>query len=48
MSDKIWGGRFSKDLDPGMMHFNASLAFDKMLYAYDIAGSQVHAKMLAR
>lgn len=30
------------------MHFNASLAFDKVLYLHDIVGSQAHAKMLAR
>lgn len=48
MSHKTWGGRFSKELDPRVMHFNASLAFDKVLYAHDIAGSVVHAKMLAR
>ncbi|KTD41494.1 argininosuccinate lyase [Legionella parisiensis] len=45
---KTWGGRFKKELDPGVMHFNASLAFDKVLYAHDIVGSQAHAKMLAR
>ncbi|AWN74136.1 argininosuccinate lyase [Legionella anisa] len=48
MAHKTWGGRFKKELDPGVMHFNASLAFDKVLYAHDIVGSQVHAKMLAR
>jgi argininosuccinate lyase len=48
MSHTTWGGRFSKDLDPRVMHFNASLAFDKVLYAHDIAGSRAHAKMLAR
>ena len=48
MTHKTWGGRFSKTLDPRVMHFNASLAFDKVLYAHDIAGSQIHAQMLAR
>lgn len=48
MSHKTWGGRFSKGLDPQVMHFNASLAFDEILYAYDIMGSQAHAQMLAR
>ena len=48
MSNKTWGGRFSKELDPQVMHFNASLAFDKVLYAHDIAGSQAHTTMLAR
>lgn len=48
MSHKTWGGRFKKELDSRVMHFNASLAFDKVLYTHDIIGSQVHAKMLAR
>lgn len=48
MSHKTWGGRFSKELDPKVMHFNASLAFDRVLYAHDIAGSQAHAMMLAQ
>ncbi|MFJ1267410.1 argininosuccinate lyase [Legionella lytica] len=48
MSHKTWGGRFSKELDPRVMHFNASLAFDRALYAHDIAGSQAHATMLAQ
>ncbi|WP_392538978.1 argininosuccinate lyase [Legionella sp. 227] len=48
MAHKTWGGRFKKELDPKVMHFNASLAFDKVLYLHDIMGSQAHAKMLAR
>lgn len=48
MAHKTWGGRFKKELDPKVMHFNASLAFDKVLYLHDIVGSQAHAKMLAR
>ncbi|PWY56207.1 argininosuccinate lyase [Legionella qingyii] len=48
MAHKTWGGRFKKELDPRVVHFNASLAFDKVLYAHDIVGSQAHAKMLAR
>lgn len=48
MSHKTWGGRFSKELDPRVMHFNASLAFDRVLYAHDISGSQAHATMLAQ
>ncbi|KTD03545.1 argininosuccinate lyase [Fluoribacter gormanii] len=48
MAHKTWGGRFKKELDPRVMQFNASLAFDKVLYAHDIVGSQAHAKMLAR
>lgn len=48
MAHKTWGGRFKKELDSRVMHFNASLAFDKVLYVHDIVGSQAHAKMLAR
>ncbi len=48
MGNKTWGGRFKKALDPLAKQFNASLAFDHVLYAYDILGSQTHARMLAR
>ncbi len=48
MSHKTWGGRFKKPLDPKVVKFNASLAFDHVLYTHDIVGSQAHAKMLAR
>ncbi|KTD39175.1 argininosuccinate lyase [Legionella nautarum] len=48
MSHQTWGGRFKKPLDPRVLKFNASLAFDYVLYAHDIAGSKAHAQMLAR
>ncbi|HHF7346474.1 TPA: argininosuccinate lyase [Legionella feeleii] len=48
MTNKTWGGRFKKPLDPRVVKFNASLAFDQVLYRHDIAGSQAHASMLAR
>ncbi|MBP6219374.1 MAG: argininosuccinate lyase, partial [Oligoflexales bacterium] len=48
MSNKAWGGRFKKPLDPRVMKFNASIAFDHVLYEFDIIGSQTHAQMLAR
>lgn len=47
MKNKTWGGRFNKSLNPLAAAFNASLAFDHQLYAYDILGSQAHANMLA-
>lgn len=47
MANKTWGGRFKKELDSRVMHFNASLDFDKVLYVHDILGSQAHAQMLA-
>ncbi len=48
MSNKTWGGRFKKPLDPRVSAFNASLAFDYVLYEYDIIGSKAHAKMLGK
>ena len=48
MSNKTWGGRFKKPMDPRALEFNASLAVDHVLYPYDIQGSQIHASMLAR
>lgn len=48
MSNKTWGGRFKKPLDPRTTKFNSSLAFDHILYEYDIIGSKAHVKMLAK
>ncbi|WP_133127849.1 argininosuccinate lyase [Legionella nagasakiensis] len=48
MTNKSWGGRFKKKLNPLVVKFNASLAFDKALFEQDITGSQVHVRMLAR
>lgn len=42
----IWGGRFTKSLDPLAISFNVSITFDYKLAYYDIWGSQVHAQML--
>jgi argininosuccinate lyase len=47
MSNKTWGGRFKEPLHPLAVQFNASLAFDYVLYPYDILGSKAHALMLA-
>ncbi|HEY9199930.1 MAG TPA: argininosuccinate lyase [Gammaproteobacteria bacterium] len=44
----LWGGRFSESTDAFVQSFTASVDFDKRLYAYDIAGSIAHARMLAR
>lgn len=43
---ELWGGRFSKDLDPQVNDFNSSIAFDARMYQDDIAGSIAHATML--
>lgn len=47
-SNSMWGGRFSAAPDALMEKINASIGFDKTLYAHDIAGSRAHAEMLAK
>ncbi len=44
---KLWDGRFKEPTDAFVEKFTASIAFDKRLYPYDIAGSIAHARMLA-
>jgi len=48
MTDKLWGGRFTKDADARAARFTASLAFDRRLYKQDLAGSRAHARMLGK
>ncbi len=43
----MWGGRFNVGPDAVMEAINASIGFDKRLYAQDIQGSKAHASMLA-
>ena len=43
----MWGGRFAEGPDAIMTAINASIGFDRRLYAQDIAGSRAHAAMLA-
>ncbi len=45
---QLWGGRFTKETDRDVYLFNASINFDKRLYAQDIQGSMVHADMLCK
>ena len=47
MASKLWGGRFTGATDPLMEAFNASIGFDKRLWAVDIQGSQAYARALA-
>ena len=47
MSNKMWGGRFAAGPSEIMEEINASISFDKRLYAQDIAGSKAHCEMLA-
>jgi argininosuccinate lyase len=44
----IWGGRFAAGPSAVMEEINASIGFDKRLFAQDIAGSKAHAAMLIK
>jgi argininosuccinate lyase len=46
-SNSMWGGRFASGPAAIMEEINASIDFDKKLYAQDITGSIAHATMLA-
>jgi len=46
MNDKMWQGRFTKELDSRVNDFNSSISFDCRLYKEDIQGSIAHATML--
>ena len=45
-SNAMWGSRFETGPDAVMEAINASVAFDKRMYAQDIAASIAHARML--
>ena len=45
---KLWGGRFSEDIDPLMEKFNESLSFDRRMAQEDIRGSMGYARALAK
>jgi len=46
-ANAMWGGRFAAGPDALMEAINASIRFDRRLFAQDIAGSKAHAAMLA-
>src|SRR5688500_7022628 len=48
MTNTMWGGRFASGPAEIMEEINASIAFDRRLYAQDIMGSVAHANMLAK
>ncbi|RLC31665.1 MAG: argininosuccinate lyase [Deltaproteobacteria bacterium] len=48
MAQKLWGGRFRKQIDALANTFNASIHFDNRLYPQDIEGSMAHCRMLAK
>ena len=45
---KTWGGRFSGKTDPIFERYNASITFDRRMWAADIRGSRAYAAALAR
>jgi argininosuccinate lyase len=45
---KAWSGRFVSRTHPLVEEFTTSLPVDRRLYAYDIAGSKAHCRMLAK
>ncbi|MBR0277713.1 MAG: argininosuccinate lyase [Clostridia bacterium] len=45
--DKMWAGRFSRELDSKADDFNSSIHFDCRMAFQDIKGSAAHASMLA-
>ena len=45
--EKLWKGRFKKQLDEKVNDFNSSISFDSRMYREDITGSMAHAAMLA-
>ena len=46
-ANEMWGGRFAEGPAAIMREINASIDFDRALYAEDIRGSRAHAAMLA-
>jgi argininosuccinate lyase len=44
----LWSGRLGREGGASARAFTASIAFDRRLWPYDIAGSKAHARMLAR
>ena len=46
MANTMWGGRFTTSPAEVMERINASIDFDRRLYAHDIAASIAHCKML--
>ena len=47
-SHRTWGGRFTEATDAFVARLNASVDYDKRMYAEDIDGSKAHALMLAK
>ena len=45
---KLWGGRFTQELNQLALEYTASIGFDHRLFPFDVEGSMAHARMLAR
>jgi hypothetical protein len=41
---RLWGGRFTGEIDPLMNQYNESLSIDRVFYAQDIKGSIAYAR----
>ena len=46
MAKKLWGGRFSKKINPLVEEFTSSICVDKELAFYDVIGSILHIAVL--
>ena len=46
--NQMWSGRFSETTTALVARFSQSVSFDQRLWRQDIAGSQAHARMLAK
>jgi argininosuccinate lyase len=46
MSKKLWGGRFTKEIDKDFFEFQKSIHYDYKLAQYDIQHSTIHIKAL--
>ena len=45
-STKLWGGRFSRDIDNSILNWTESISVDSHLVVEDIWGSLAHTTML--
>lgn len=46
MAKKLWGGRFSKPIDPDFERFSRSIHYDAVLAEYDVLHSILHVRAL--
>lgn len=45
---QLWGGRFTRETDQLVYHFNASISFDQRFFEEDVEGSIAHVVMLEK